>query len=119
MSLASMRQHVFLTGRFSQTDLLLALNDWTLALRDKKSVIVAYILTFQLRLIQSSSTMRKILCKLQADDVSDNLISRIQSLLSNRTLVCCSVYCSLIICVSLVIKRTVNANCIPMIDDVT
>jgi hypothetical protein len=34
---------VFLTGRSTTTNLLETLNDWTIALQDKKSVTAAYI----------------------------------------------------------------------------
>jgi hypothetical protein len=37
------RQHGFLSRRSTSTNLLDSLNDWTLAIKNKKSVLVAYI----------------------------------------------------------------------------
>jgi len=39
----SKHQHGFLSGRSTNTNLLETLNDWTLAIQNKQSVVVAYI----------------------------------------------------------------------------
>jgi hypothetical protein len=42
-NIISKQQHGFLSGKSTSTNLLETLNDWTLAIKDKKSAVVAYI----------------------------------------------------------------------------
>jgi hypothetical protein len=42
-SVIDRRQHGFLSRRATSTNLMDSLNDWTLAIKNKKSVLVAYI----------------------------------------------------------------------------
>jgi hypothetical protein len=76
------RQHGFLSGRSTSTNLLESLNDWTLAIRDKKSVLVAYI---DYSKAFDSVNHRKLLTKLSAYGISGNLISWISNFLRGRT----------------------------------
>jgi ribonuclease P/MRP protein subunit RPP40 len=76
------RQHGFLAGRSTTTNLLERLNDWTVTIRDKKSVLVAYI-DFAKAL--DTVCHRKLLSKLAAYGIASNLLSWIQNFLKDRT----------------------------------
>jgi ribonuclease P/MRP protein subunit RPP40 len=76
------RQREFLAGRSTTTNLLESLNDWTVAIRDKKSVLVAYI-----DFTKTFDTVchRKLLSKVAAYGIAGNLLSWIQNFLKDRT----------------------------------
>jgi ribonuclease P/MRP protein subunit RPP40 len=71
-----------LIGRSTTTNLLKTLNDWTIALQDKKSVIAAYI-DFSKAFDMVSHP--KLLSKLKSYGINGNLLAWIQAFLSGRT----------------------------------
>jgi hypothetical protein len=75
-------QHGFLSGRSTTSNLLEALNDWTLTLNDRKSVGVAYI---DYKRAFDCVSHNKLLIKLQSYGISGQLLSWIESFLQNRT----------------------------------
>jgi len=78
----SKHQHGFLSGQSTNTNLLETLNDWTLAIKTKQYVVVAYI-DYSTALDCVSRTKR--LIKLSANGITGNLLQWIDSFLSNRT----------------------------------
>jgi hypothetical protein len=78
----SKHQHGFLSGRSTSTNLLETLNDWTLAIKNKQSVVVAYI---DYSKAFDCVTREKLLIKLSAYGIAGNLLKWIDSFLSNRT----------------------------------
>ena len=76
------RQHGFLSRRSTSTNLLESLNDWTLALKDKKSVLVAYI---DYAKAFDTVSHAKLLAKLTAYGISGNLLTWISHFLAHRT----------------------------------
>jgi Reverse transcriptase (RNA-dependent DNA polymerase)/Endonuclease-reverse transcriptase len=75
-------QHGFLSRRSTCTNLLETLNDWTLAIRDKRSVVVAYI---DYSKAFDCVSREKLLVKLKAYGIADNLLRWIDNFLSRRT----------------------------------
>jgi hypothetical protein len=73
---------VFLSGQSTCANLLETLNDWTLAIKDKKSIIVAYI---DYSKAFDTVSREKLLIKLSAYGISGNLFDWINCFLSNRT----------------------------------
>ena len=67
----SKQQHGFLSGKFTTTNLLEQLNDWTVALDNKNSVIVGYI---DYAKAFDSVSHQKLCYKLQAYGISGNLL---------------------------------------------
>src|SRR5664279_2488391 len=78
----SNQQHGFLSGKSTSTNLLEALNDWTLAIKDKKAVTVAYI-DYQKAFDAVSHS--KLLIKLGAYGITGNVLKWIGCFLANRT----------------------------------
>ena len=78
----SKQQHGFLSGRSTSSNLLEALNDWTLAVNDRKSIGAAYI---DFAKAFDTVSHAKLLCKLQAHGVRGNLLHWIENFLSGRT----------------------------------
>jgi hypothetical protein len=76
------RQHGFFAGCSTTTNLLESLNDWTVAIRDKKSVLVAY-KDFAKAL--DTVCHRKLFSKLTAYGIAGNLLRCIQNFLKDRT----------------------------------
>lgn len=76
------QQHGFVTGKSTSTNLLEALNDWTLAVDDKDGVTVAYI---DYAKAFDSVSHQKLSVKLQGYGLSGNVFAWIQSFLSGRT----------------------------------
>jgi hypothetical protein len=76
------QQHGFLSGRSTSTNLLESINDWTIAIKNKKSVIVAYI---DYSKAFDTVSHRKLLNKLVAYGISGCLLAWIAGFLSNRT----------------------------------
>jgi hypothetical protein len=76
------QQHGFLSGRSTSTNLLESINDWTIAIKNKKSVIVAYI---DYSKAFDTVSHRKLLNKLAAYGISGCLLAWIAGFLSNRT----------------------------------
>ena len=76
------QQHGFLTGRSTSTNLLESINDWTIAIKNKKSVIVAYI---DYSKAFDTVSHSKLLNKLTAYGISGCLLAWIAGFLSNRT----------------------------------
>jgi len=76
------QQHGFLSGRSTSTNLLETLNDWTLAINDRKSVGVAYV-----DFAKAFDTVchRKLLSKLASYGINGQLLKWIESFLSCRT----------------------------------
>jgi hypothetical protein len=76
------RQHGFLSRRSTSTNLLESLNDWTIAIRDKRSVLVAYI-----DYAKAFDTVchAKLLSKLAAYGITGELFNWIASFLKGRT----------------------------------
>jgi hypothetical protein len=66
------RQHGFLAGRSTTTNLLESLNDWTVAIRDDKSVLVPCI---DFAKSFDAVCHRKLLSKLAAYGIAGNLLS--------------------------------------------
>ena len=75
-------QHGFLAGKSTTTNLLECLNDWTLAIKNKHSVAVAYI---DYSKAFDSVCHSKLLTKLCAYGITGNLLSWIDSFLSGRS----------------------------------
>jgi len=75
-------QHGFLSGRSTTSNLLETLNDWTLAINDRKSVGVAYI---DYKRAFDCVSCSKLLIKLHSYGISGQLLSWIESFLQNRT----------------------------------
>ena len=78
----SNQQHGFLSGKSTCTNLLETLNDWTLAVRDKKSIVVAYI---DYSKAFDTVCHEKLLTKLSAYGIEGDLFKWIRSFLSNRS----------------------------------
>lgn len=78
----SRQQHGFLAGRSTSSNLLETINDWTLAVNDKKSVTAAYV---DFAKAFDTVCQNKLLLKLQAYGIAGPLFNWIQSFLSNRT----------------------------------
>lgn len=78
----SKQQHGFLSKRSTSSNLLNTINDWTLAIRDRKFVTVAYI-DFQKAF--DSVSHNKLLHKLSAFGICGNLLKWIKNFLTNRT----------------------------------
>jgi hypothetical protein len=78
----SKQQHGFLQGRSTTSNLLEALNDWTLAVNDRKAVGVTYI-----DFAKAFDTVchSKLLNKLTAYGISGQLLQFIESFLSDRS----------------------------------
>jgi Reverse transcriptase (RNA-dependent DNA polymerase) len=76
------RRHGFHSRRSTSTNLLESLNDWTPALQDKKSVLVAYI---DYAKAFDTVSHAKLLAKLTSYSVSGNLLNWISNFLSHRT----------------------------------
>ena len=75
-------QHGFLSGRSTTTNLLESVNDWTLAINDRKSVGAAYIdYTRAFDCVSHS----KLLLKLRSYGISGQLFNWIANFLQNRT----------------------------------
>jgi hypothetical protein len=81
-NIISNHQHGFLSGRSTSTNLLETLNDWTLAIKNRQSIIVAYI---DYSKAFDCVTREKLLIKLSAYGITGNLLKWIDSFLSNRT----------------------------------
>ena len=81
-NLISKNQHGFLKKHSTVTNLIETFNDWTVSLLNRKSVVVAYV-DFQRAFDVISHT--KLIHKLTAYGISDNLLFWISSFLSNRT----------------------------------
>lgn len=75
-------QHGFLARRSTSTNLLETLNDWTLAIKDKRAVVVAYI---DYSKAFDCVSHQKLTIKLSAYGISGNLLKWIEYFLSNRT----------------------------------
>jgi len=75
-------QHGFLSGQSTNTNLLETLNDWTLVIKNKQSVVVAYI-DYSKAFVCVSR--KKLLIKLSAYGITGNLLQWIDIFLSNRT----------------------------------
>ena len=80
-NLISKTQHGFLKKHSTCTNLLESLNDWTLLISNRKSVVVGYV-DFQ-RAFDSIS-YPKLILKLQSYGIAGNLLFWIQAFLSNR-----------------------------------
>jgi ribonuclease P/MRP protein subunit RPP40 len=78
----SRQQHGFLADRSTTTNLLETLNDWIIALQDRKSVIAAYI-DFSKAFNMVSHV--KLLSKLKSYGIKSNLLAWIQAFLTGRT----------------------------------
>ena len=81
-NLISNHQHGFLKKHSTTTNLLSSLNDWTLSMHNHQSTVVAYI-DFQRAFDAISHS--KLIHKLIGYGVEGNLLSWIQSFLSNRS----------------------------------
>jgi ribonuclease P/MRP protein subunit RPP40 len=81
-SVIDRRQHGFLSRRSTSTNLLDSLNDWTLAIKNKKSVLVAYI---DYAKAFDTVSHAKLFAKLSAYGISGNLLTWITNFLSHRT----------------------------------
>ena len=79
--LINKNQHGFLKRHSTSTNLLESLNDWSLAISNRKSVVIGYI-DFQ-RAFDSISHA-KLIAKLQSYGISGNLLYWIKSFLSDR-----------------------------------
>jgi len=75
-------QHGFLAGKWTITNLLDCLNDWTLSAVNKQSVAVAYI---DFAKAFDSVSHNKLCHKLQAYGISGNLLKWTESLLTDRS----------------------------------
>jgi len=80
--LITSEQHGFLTKRSTSTNLLETLNDWTLAINNRRSVSTVYI---DYSKAFDSVCHSKLFLKLQAYGITGNLLQWIKSLLTNRT----------------------------------
>ena len=78
----SKQQHGFLSRKSTSTNLLETLNDWTLAMKDRKSVTAVYIDYCK---AFDSVSIDKLLSKLFSYGIMGNLLQWIKSFLSNRT----------------------------------
>ena len=78
----SKHQHGFLSRRSTSTNLLETLQDWTIAINDKHSVVAAYI---DFAKAFDTVSHPKLLIKLKSYGISGNLLAWIESFLSNRT----------------------------------
>jgi hypothetical protein len=76
------RQHRFFAGCCTTTNLLESLNDWTFAIRDKKSVLVAY---KDVAKALDTVCHRKLFSKLTAYGIAGNLLRCIQNFFKDRT----------------------------------
>lgn len=81
-SIINRKQHGFLSKRSTSTNLLETMNDWSIAIRDKQSVISAYI---DFAKAFDTVSHPKLYVKLQSYGISGNLLKWIISFLSNRT----------------------------------
>jgi len=78
----SKHQHGFLSGQSKNTNLLETLNDWTLAIKNKQSVVVSYI---DYSKAIDCVSRKKLLIKLSAYGITGNLLQWRDSFLSNCT----------------------------------
>ena len=81
-NLISKSQHGFLKNHSTCTNLLESMNDWTLSISNRKSIVIGYV-DFQ-RAFDSISHPKLIL-KLQSYGISGNLLCWIQAFLAHRT----------------------------------
>jgi len=77
----SKQKHGFLCGKYTTTNLLEQLNDWTVALDNRDSLTVGYI---DYAKAFDSVSPKKLCYKLQAYGISGNLLKWIQDFLSER-----------------------------------
>jgi Reverse transcriptase (RNA-dependent DNA polymerase) len=84
-NIISKHRHGFLSGRSMSTILLETLNDWTLAIKNKQSIVIAYIDYSNFSKAFDCVTCEKLLIKLSAYGITGNLLKWIDSFLSNRT----------------------------------
>ena len=80
--LISKQQHGFLAKRSTCTNLLEALNDWTLAIKNKKSIIVAYI---DYQKAFDTVCHSKLFTKLAAYGITGKLLLWIKNFLTDRS----------------------------------
>jgi len=80
--LITSQQHGFLSKHSTSTNLLETLQDWTLAIRDKKSVFAVYIDSAK---AFDTVSHNKLLHKLSCYGISGNLLNWIRSFLNCRT----------------------------------
>ena len=80
--LISKHQHGFLSKFSTTTNLLDSINDWTLSLKNKRNVTIAYVDYSKAFDVVSHP---KLLLKLTDWGINGNLLSWIKSFLSNRT----------------------------------
>jgi ribonuclease P/MRP protein subunit RPP40 len=78
----SKQQHAFLSRRSTCTNLIETINDWTLAIKNKKTVAVAYI---DYSRAFDTVSHKKLLTKLQAYGIRGNLLAWIESFLTGRS----------------------------------
>ena len=78
----SKQQHAFLSRRSTCTNLIETINDWTLAIKNKKTVAVAYI---DYSRAFDTVSHKKLLTKLQAYGIQGNLLAWIESFLTGRS----------------------------------
>jgi hypothetical protein len=81
-NIISNHQHGFLSGKSTCTNLLETLNDWTLAIKNRRSITVAYI-DYQKAFDAVSHS--KLLAKLSAYGIEGNIRDWISNFLSSRT----------------------------------
>lgn len=81
-SVITQQHHGSLSRRSTSSNLLDTLDDWTLAIRDIQSVLVAYI---DYAKAFDSVSHAKQLIKLRACGIAGNLLQWIESFLSNRS----------------------------------
>jgi Reverse transcriptase (RNA-dependent DNA polymerase) len=70
-NIISKHQHGFLSGRSTSTNLLETLNDWTLAIKNKQSIVIAYI---DYSKAFDCVTREKLLIKLSSYGITGNLL---------------------------------------------
>jgi len=78
----SKQQHGFLSGKYTTSNLLERLNDWTLALKNGKSVSIVNV---DFAKAFGSVCTSQLLCKLQSYGISGQLIKWISNFLSDRS----------------------------------
>ena len=81
-NLISKQQHGFLKHHSTCTNLLESLNDWTVSLSNRKSIVVAYI---DFTRAFDSISHPKLFSKLEGYGISGNLLFWIKAFLTNRT----------------------------------
>ena len=82
-NLLSHAQHGFINGHSTCTNLLESLNDWTLTVQDKKSVVVAYV-DFSTA-FGSVSHKKKLLSKLYLYGIRGNLLLWLEHYFCDRS----------------------------------